>query len=101
MTVYFCSMSNVQEQVRVQEIKRSRLRSPLGIAGIIMLICGLVLAALMLLLQAAPTRMFYSFTGAGLAFLVINPFVLRTRNSLLWQGLLIGAAAASLYWILS
>lgn len=74
-------------------------RSPLAIAGFILVFAGLVVAGLIWLLNAQPTRSFYSLMGFGLCFLAINPFILRTGNSKLWQGLIIGAAAASVWWI--
>lgn len=79
-------------------VKRFVFRSPLAIAGIILLVCGSLLAALIFVLKAEPKNGFYVFAGTGLVFLLINPLILRSRNSLLWQGMLIGAALASVVW---
>lgn len=83
----------------LKEMEGKHYRSPLAIAGFILLFAGIVVAGLIWLLNAQPTKSFYSLLGFGLGFLAINPFILRTGNSKLWQGLIIGAAAASVWWI--
>lgn len=90
---YFCSMNTAGQDPK-------GYRSPLAIVGFIFLFAGALVAALMFILRAEPTHTFYSFAGTGLAFIALNPYILRMRNSLLWQGLLIGSAITSVIWML-
>ena len=82
-----------------EEKKRGVFSSPLAITGIILLVIALALYGIGMMLKAEPTHAFYAILSTALGFLAINPALIRMRNSLLWQGILIGAAAASICWL--
>ena len=94
---YFCSMNTAQ--TTAAPAKPKLFRTPLAITGFIFLFIGALIATLMLILKAEPSHNFYAFAGTGLGFLVINPLIVRSRYSLLWQGLLIGSAVTSFIWM--
>jgi hypothetical protein len=81
-------------------MEHNHYKSPLAIAGFVLIACGGLLIGIMYLLDAEPTKTFYSFFGIGLGFLALNPFIIKIKNSLLWQGLIIGSAVTSLLWLL-
>lgn len=81
------------------EKKPGAFSSPLAVTGIILLGVAAVLFGLAMILKAELTHTFYSVLSTGLGFLAINPAILRMRSSQLWQGMLIGAAIASICWL--
>jgi hypothetical protein len=79
--------------------KRGVFSSPLAITGILLLASAVLLLGIVYIIGAEPTHKFYALLSTGLGFLAVNPAVIRLRHSMLWQGIMIGAAIASLCWM--